>query len=234
MLYKISCLNERKERNLLIFTFFVTVILSISLTIYFVLFESKNLTYSLSDFNNILLSRGVEAEDLNYYEFGLYREAVGAENVEIYQSGLNYVFSVIKQQVNATFTLLKQVFWYSGYGLKALYVLALLSPVVAFVFNCLIHYIKGNKENKLKVLSYICMMILPIVTLCFGLIYSTDMIRWISHSFMPLCISFLFVLNNEGIKAWRYVKEKISSIPLPMLAFYGAFYTVSLFDPYGA
>lgn len=234
ILYKASCTDDKKEKKLLNINFFVTVILSLASTVYFVIFEKKNLTYSREEFDKILLDRGVLETNLNYYDFAFYNYSEGNEEFlsELEMNfDLGYLFDVIWQQIgtNQTFfkTLSSGEIW-----ITAAFIFALIVPLVVFVFKAFVTVIKKNKENKIKVFSLVCMMLLPVATLGCCFLFSTDLIRWILHAFLPLFVSFIFVLYYEGKEMWKLVHEKISAVPSGLLIIYFMVYSLSVFDPY--
>ncbi len=233
LLYRAACC-EKTEKAKGITVFLTAAISAIALSLYFIAFEKDNVTYSLEEFNKILLSRGASESCLEFYEYGFYRETGDeAYNLSGDYSGVSGFFAVIGQQILTTLTILKNGMVSNGHGVYAIYVLMLLLPVAVFIEKALWSIIKQNKENKLKVFSILCMMLLPLLTWVGGLLMSTDLIRWINNAFMPLFLSFLFVLYTEGESAWSYVKTKTEGIPKGLMGTYGLVYLVSLFDPYG-
>lgn len=229
LLYKISTLNDKKDRRYLTVVFFGAVILSIFFTFYFVFFERSNLNYTMEEFDNILLSRGVENKGLYYYNFAFYRHMdnlmddpnYNLPKVEESTSPL-MAFKVIMQQISVTLRLI-------SFSHITLIVLLLILPILVYIYRYIISEMKKNRDNKLKTFSLFCMAALFPFTLITGFCLSTDVVRWISNAFTPLFIAFIYAVykNND----WKSVHKDINSIPLSYLIPYYLVYAFTTFLP---
>ncbi len=232
LLYKASTVSDRKEKNILLAVFSVTAVSAIALGLYFSVFEVSNVQYTQAELEQILLNRGVKEHNLEFYSYAFFRDTEGEAEVVVQGNVIEKLVALVGQQLYVTFVLLSEGFKDNFYGLEALYVLIVLSPIFVFIINFIMQLIKKNKDNKIKAFSLLCMITLPFLTWVGGLFFSTDLNRWIVNAFIPLMASFLFVLFTEGNEAWKYVKNKIEAIPVSVIATYGIFYLVSVFDPY--
>lgn len=243
ILYKLSCAENKKDKRFLCVIFFAMTVLSILLTVYFAMFETTNLTYTLAEFDDVLRSKGVPETHLYYYEYAFYGEGSGfvdagsssqetVMEVTANDSAGLYLLQIIKNQLENTFAL-RRMQISQGFGIKFLFIIVLTVPVIMFIFKTLLKLIKTNKDNKIKVFSLLCMMIMAFVPVISGLLTSTDLIRWLSHSFFPLFVFFIYVLHCEGASIWEYVNKRLSGIPLSVLAPYFLIYAATTFDPYG-
>ena len=237
ILYKISCITEPKEKKCLCIVFIVAIIVSVLLAVYFVVFETTTLTYTQQEFREIMLSRGVPESHLYYYEYAFYGvtpdfDDAGESLPEITgDTFFMYLLHIVKVQFVTTFILkIQQIS--NGYGINSVFLVFLVMPIIIFIFKSFSKVIKDDKSNKIKVASLIFMMIMSFVPMVVGFFTSTDLIRWISHSFFPLFIFFAYVLYNEGDDFRDYINEQISKIPLTVLGSYFLIYAMSYFEPY--
>lgn len=236
-LYKISCISEPKEKKHLCIVFIVAIITSVLLSVFFVVFETTTLTYTLQDFREVMLSKGVPESYLYYYDYAFYGvtpdfEGASESLPEITgDTFLTYLLYIVKVQLVTTLILKMQQIS-SGYGINSVFSVLLVMPIIIFVFRAFLQVIKKDKSNKIKAASLFFMTIMSFVPMVVGFFTSTDLIRWISHSFFPLFIFFVYVLYNEGNKFRDYITEQISKIPLTVLGSYFIVYAVSCFEPY--
>ncbi len=233
LLYKASTVSDRKEKNILLAVFSVTAVSAIALGLYFSVFEVSNVQYTQAELEQILLNRGAKEHNLEFYSYAFFRDTQGEAEVVVQGNAIEKLITLVGQQLYITFTLLSQGFRDYFYGLEAVYVLIILLPIFVFIISFIIGLMKRSKGNKIKVFSLLCMIVLPFVTWIGGLLFSSDLNRWIVNAFIPLMASFLFVLFTEGYEAWEYVKKKAEAIPVSIIVTYGIFYLASVFDPYG-
>lgn len=71
------------------------------------------------------------------------------------------------------------------------------------------------------------------VTTVAGILVSTDSIRFIAHSYTILLASFFFIAYYERDTAIGFMRDKLSRIPVWVIAIYSVFYTFSFYDPVG-
>lgn len=229
MIYKLSCVTDKNEKVLLTLSLVISVVSAVALFIYFLSYENDNLNYSLEEFRAFLESRG--AQSSRYYEYGLYRY-MGDEvdKYEIVTFDLDGGFSIEKlvkilvQQIQIHMEL---------FNISAdLGIIFFILPVVVFILRAVFRMFKNENENKLKKFSFLCMIMLFFATLICSVFMSTDHVRWMSHAFLPLFSSLIYVLYNEGKQAWQIVDKQISGIPIKLLISYFIVYATSNYHPY--
>ncbi len=229
LLYKISTLTDKKDRRYLTAVFFGAVILSVFFTFYFVFFERSNLNYTMEEFDNILLSRGVENNGLYYFNFAFYRHMdnfmddpdINLPKVEESTSPL-MAFKVILQQITVTLRLI-------SFSHITLIALLLILPILIYIYRYIIKEMKNTRGNKLKSFTLFCMAALFPFTLITGLCLSTDVLRWISNAFAPLFVTFIYAVHKNN--DWKTVHDDIKSIPLSYLIPYYLVYAFTTFLP---
>lgn len=237
ILYKISNTTDVKDKKRLTIIFIITVIASVLLAVYFVMFENTTLTYTQQEFRETMVSKGVPDTHLYYYTYSFYGDGEGFIDAEVVldtssKSPVEYFVYIVMMQFTNTLTLRAGQIA-QGEGINSLLIIILSMPLLAFIFKSLSELVKKSKENKVKAASLIFMMIMSFVPLVIGFFTSTDLIRWISHSFFPFLIFFAYVLYNEGEDFCESVNRRISGIPLTVLGSYLVVYAMTSFDPYG-
>ncbi|MGN1443722.1 MAG: hypothetical protein ACI4XE_07725, partial [Acutalibacteraceae bacterium] len=183
----------------------------------------------MDEFNKILESRGVR--HFFVYDFSLYRSGgsdmvvdEGIITISGDDFGLKTLINMVIQQIQVNFSQLTLV--------ENIAALIFIIPVVFFIMKFLFYQIKKHSTDKLKQFSFVCMILLFFVTMLFGVLFSTDVVRWTGHAFLPLFVSFLFVITSEGNVDWEYINTYISKIPQSVLIPYAVFYATSVFNPY--
>ena len=71
MLYKISCCEDKQERNYLWIIAVVSAVTAVALALYFMMFEQSNMVYTFEEFKSVMESRGIK--DTLYYDYAFYR-----------------------------------------------------------------------------------------------------------------------------------------------------------------
>ncbi len=230
ILYEIACTQEKKQKVLLWVLLIVSVVAAVGLGGYFAVFETDNLVLSIEEFHEIYSKRGID--DFFYFDQSLYKDVVsfGYDEFEVFELKSDSVIERIIWEVA-----LRINYNLSAISIKdKLTVLSLASPLFAFVLWFMLSQAKMNfkDKNNLKGFTNICMFILPFFTMFSSVFFSEDVIRWLSHSFVVLTSSFIFVLYNEGERAWNWVQDKINKIPFVALLFYFIFNATTIYSPY--
>lgn len=231
LLYKISMTEEKKEKRYLIAVFVAMVALTIFLTVYFVVFERSNLTMTMEEFGEFLMSRGVSEGDLYYYNFSYYRHLDGFEEngfLEIpeFDAGSSpaEVIKVLFQQA-----------WISIFVKEFTYVTplvaALILPVLVFIYKFLIMFFKKAKGNNLKRFSLFCGMALFPFVIVAGFCFSTDVVRWIGNAFLPTLALFMYIIYKERAWAMELVHGTLNNIGTTTLIPYYLVYSLTVFLP---
>ena len=197
LLYKLSTTTDKKEKRYLTIVFFVACALAIAFSVYFVAFERSNLNYTMEEFDNILISRGVDEGNLYYYNYSYYRhldnfeENTGNELFNVTDTNSPFAVPlVLLQQIIVTLKLI-------DFSHVTLIVLLLISPILVFIYRILIGEFKATKDNKLKKFTLLCTLVLFPFILLAGFCLSTDVVRWISNAFTCLLFAFAYILYKE-------------------------------------
>lgn len=230
LLYEIACTQEKKQKALLWVLFIVSVVAAIGLGGYFAIFEENNLVLSIEEFHEIYSKRGTD--NFFYFDQSLYKdiESFGYDEYKVFEltsdSAIAKMLYEITIRINYNLTAI---------NIKSkLVIFALAFPLFSFVLWFMLSQAKVNFKNKnrLKGFTNVCMVILPFFTVFTSVLFSEDIIRWISHSFITLTASFIFILYNEGDQAWNWVRGKIEKIPFVALLFYFIFNATTIYSPY--
>ncbi len=227
-LYKISCIDKKSEKTVLWISLSIGFAAMMVLFIYLLFYEVDNIKYTYEEFIEIMKARGVEQHD--YYASAFFRKAYSTperyENVIDVEGevGLSKFFALLIQQAQITFELLK-----AHNGIR---VFIMLLPLSWFLFKFLYNQAKENKENKLKVFTFICMGLLFFATLICAPFVSADSVRWVDHSLFILFSEVLYILYHEGSKAWDYVEREFSKTPVVLLVMYFLVYANTVDCPY--
>ncbi len=232
LLYKISTTTEKKEKRYLTAVFFVTVVATIGLSVYFAAFERSNLVFTMEEFDKFLVDRGVDPGDLFYYDFSFYRYTESyMENNNVYlpsaddSTSIGAFIKLLFQQVYVALTL-------KEFTYVTPFVLVLISPVVLFIYRFLVRAMKQvGRKDKLKGFALFCAMVFFPFVAIIGCCFSTDVVRWIGNAFLPFLAIFIYVLYKEKDWAWEMVDKDINSIKLPVLVPYYLLYSMTTFLP---
>lgn len=232
MLYKISCTDDKKEKTYLWIIWVLTVVSALGLTLYMVVFEVENVTVTMEEMNSMLEARGVM--NFKYYDFAFFRDEVAdkmpeyytaetlgvVNNIDMTQSPVKIFFDMIMQQIyiNVNVSTIKE-------DIKHIVMIA---PVVFFLYRVTAYKLKRSSDNRLKQFSVFCAMALFFVTLFFGYLFSTDNIRWLSHSLTPLFAFLLYMYYKEGDEYRNAVTDFLSKIPATVLICYLSIYAISV------
>lgn len=230
LLYEISCSETRKEKIQLWIVLIVSAVAAVGLSVYFAVCETDNLVYTMEEFHKIYSERGTD--NYFYFDQSLYKHSVS-----------NYTDEYITKMQNVKTPIERislELFIRIAYNLHKitlkdkLIIFALIFPVTALIFAFIFNQIKYNAKIKhgLKLFSDICTVALPFFTLCASVFFSEDLVRWIGHTFLTLSTIFIYILHKEGKEAWKWVEERISKIPLPVILLYFTFYATTVYHPY--
>lgn len=229
MIYKSTVIKNKNERILLSVTVIITIAVSIGFAFYFIMFEKENLTYTLSEFTQIIKDRGFTADPF-YYKSSLYdvdyNNVVDYDYINSFESPVQRAFIFIWHRMlySLNFISLKSAF-------------GMLIYILPPVFVIFLYFTKRIKEefssHKIKAFSYLCCLGMFFITAVTGILVSTDTVRFLAHAYTLLFASFFFTAYYEKHTALGFVKDKISLIPMPAIILYTVFYIFSFFDPVG-
>jgi hypothetical protein len=218
-LYKLLRSDERGERRYLGTVLVLSVFCAAGLTVYFIMFERRNLTYTMEQFNEILLGRG--AKYTYYYDYNVYRNisSKGDMSVEDYIYGSTnpavILFRSIWMQIKLTVTLRLSA------GLTVEYVLGVLVlfPVCALLIFVFIARARDPEvRGFFGKMIYLLPPILFIGCITASTLFSSDVFRWLTHSFLPLATVFLYMVHYEKDRFWSVLRKRLSAVPAAALA----------------
>lgn len=231
MLYKASCAEDRRYKRALLWTFWISGIVSVAAILYFLLFERSNLVYDMEEFRSVVYSRNCTYNE--YYEYVFFRNT-GKQDFEAAPivSGdgkAAELVNVIWQQIalNLRLSPLPKEKWYGEFAVSVYCLL----PILFLICKALLSVMRAEKKNKLKCFSVVCMMLLFCVTVFYGFLFSTDIVRWLAHGFLILFTLFLLVLYHQK-QAWECVRNTLCRVPWFLLAGHWLLYASISFNPY--
>ncbi len=230
MLYEISVSDTKKDKIQLWSILIISAVAAVALGIYLATSESNNLVYTIEEFREIYSKKGID--NFLYYEKSLYKFSD--------DDHLKHYFLDYYKLESKSSPILYEISAIIDYHLSKttikdkLVVFALIMPITVSIFAFLFNQIKYNLKNKriLKAFSNICMVALPFFTIIISVFFSEDLIRWISHAFLTLFASFIYILYNENEKAWKWVEERVQKLPFAVILLYLTFYATTIYHPY--
>ena len=229
MLYKISDIKDKKEKVFLWLIWTVTVVSSLVLTAYMVINEVGNVKITYEELTELLSSR--DARDYIYYKFNFYKDSMSELfTTEMFPEMEKYRIENIDPNQHPVIVLIKTIILQIKVNLMIntlsdnIIHFLLVLPVAIFLYKMLWYQFNKSKENKLKCFSILCQMMLYVVTVFFGCLFSEDTIRWLSHATLPMFILFFFLYKNEGEEFRAEVDSTVEKTPikamLPFLVIY--------------
>lgn len=228
MLCKVIYLKNQKEKRLLFVILIVSCIFAIGFALYFAFFERDNLNFTLEEFNEFLISRGCEY--LDYYDYSFYRDNINHDQykgwLEIYtneKSTFYNFISLLNQQIFITLALIP---WKDL--IRSLF---LVSPLIVFYFDFLKSQIKMHNRNIPKKFLLFLIIVLFFTSLL-GCFFSTDVNRWLSHSFFNSLICIFYYIYRERDLACQWLHLKVSSIQSIYIFMYFILYATSIANAY--
>ena len=249
LLYILSIQKDKKGRIVYSSLFAVCFIISVSLSVYFVLFESSNVKYTAEEAAKIIMERSQIGDhtDLLYFNFDIFK-VVTIDNFSFFE-GLKFPFyslkedilippdssvpSFIARAVNAVWPNFHfHMTYYMSKGrlpdeLVGLVMLLLFStPLLSAIFGYWRHRIRIAKEENNKFQALLCrLMIIYIpVVLIFWFVFSVDYFRYINHTFIieGACMLFVMYLNREDTEKW--LKERFKKYSKEVFVIYSVIY----------
>lgn len=221
VLYKILDTDEKKEKLFLSIIFTVSTVLSVGIALYMIIFESEGMKYTLSQFHEKLMLKGVD--EFFYYDSAFYRDVAA----EFYQQAILENENIIKidhtQNSLIVFlqTLIQRVQIHLSISEHKEYLIKYIIhlPAVVFVVNNLYSFIKKTETRKLKKLIILMSPMLYIAIIVVGFLLSTDTARWFGHATIALFTLFLYFIYRE--ESFRDLTlAKIKKIPQDVIFVY--------------
>lgn len=231
MLYKSATSNDKSEKKILVVTASIFAITALSSSAYFMLFDTSNLKLSMDEFNNALNSRG--SDYYLYYDFAFYRTDSSNDGLDIAQvinndnTALGNLLGILIQQIKVTISLIKPHADIAG--------IILLIPIIVIIMSFFVSKIKNKNTNLSNKIVLLLMILMFPISFSGGCMFSTDLLRWYSHAFICLLISFLFVLYCNGKSSTdehSFLINILSKIPKPAIIAYCFVYSLMTFEIY--
>lgn len=222
ILYEAASSNKKSEKVYYSCIFTFSLLLSLAATLYFAKNERSNLTYSMEEFNKILSNRG--SDYFFYYDYVLYRSTEGTSAATAIAENANASFAgVVLQQLKVNFQLIEITLYEISAAIIILPIVIL--SAVYFIYNA-----KKTPKNKFRHFITLCMFLMFFVTIGGGCLFSTDVLRWMSHAYIALFASFIYVLYKENGSS--FLSIVYSKIPYSYAIFFIVLSSVSIFTIY--
>lgn len=229
VLYKISCLDNKKERKILWISLAAALGTAFVLAVYFIKFQQSNLTYTLEEFHAIFEKLGVE--HTRYYDWSFYQTGDDpfADKLTLLDYESVSFFKRILLQIQVTINLYIE---YSEKFDAVIKSFILTLPVLVCLYYSLINCIKLNKNNKIKVFSLVCSCFLLFATNLVALMFSNDRVRWFVHAFISLFVTVFYICYTEKQSLWAVIHRIVQKVPVLLLVCYYIIYAVNTYDLY--
>lgn len=186
--------RNEKVRKSYVAIFTISVLLTVAMFLYFLLFSKDNLILSLDAFRAFASERNIPEWGDKYYEYALYRIsfANGTEMINAASAGNG---NFITQVLNAIWIQTEEIYKnYAmidrAYYLKTISVIFISMPIIVMLYNYVLSRFKKEKINKLRCFVWFCaLFLLPFAFIVTSALFATDIIRWLVHG-----VIFLFIL----------------------------------------
>lgn len=228
-LYRISTLDDKKEKKLLWSVLIVSIVADLVLTVYFIMFQRASLAYTLEEFHAIFDERNVtwrEYYDWNFYQTG--KAEIGEKLTLLNDESISF-FKLLLLQIQLTINLYIQYSERFGDVIKTF---ILILPILVLFFAFIVKKIKNNKVNKLMVFSLISSFVLFFATNFAALMLSNDRVRWLAHAFLALAVTVLYINYIDKQSPWHFFHNSISKKHVILLILYYFLYSTNLYDLY--
>ena len=221
LLYRIAWAEDKKEKRALWTVLLLSMAAAVLLTGYFIVYERRNLVYSMEEFNAILRSRG--ASYTYYYDYNVYRymNEAGDFSAEAYifrDAGmLGTLLRSVWMQIKMTVALRIRA------GVTREYVmgfLVMLPAAFAAIRVLIARFRQAKDAGFLRRAVYLLQPLLFFAALTVSLLFSSDTFRWLTHAFLPLMTVFLYLAYREGDDFWQTALARLSAVPPPVTALY--------------
>ena len=235
ILYKCVTESGKKNKTALFCVAVLTAAIASATALYFLLNEKSNLVYTREELDAILASRGVEFFD--YYDYGFYDHLADERFLSAGAATASEPFSLMEtvmQKISVNAKLLE-------FPTK-LPVIVLMIPAVALLFGFIFSTVK-YRSSKIERTILLLSPALFVVSLCIGLMFSADVIRFLGHSFLGMFTFIMFVIysdnkRNNGSESKKgpasYFTELFRRIPPGIVAVYVIIYVLTVWEPYRA
>lgn len=227
VLYKAVVTAEPKEKKTLAVIFCVSVVISVGLFFYMLIFESQNVTYATYEqFREALNERG----GTKAYYFAVSGFYKGAVNEDLIGMGVNLDNMLegtdgISGFINMLITILRFT-QFSSSGISEFFFLIPFVPVIYLMLKAITGAEKSVNRKGTR-FTVFCIFSLFFLILTVGFIFSTDKVRWFCHALIAVTLYFTVTGFEEKHSAEIFENEasKISKS-------FKWFYALVLFSVY--
>ena len=238
LLYRITKAEKKAERISLTVVMVLGIAAVIALALYLIAGEHNNLVYSIDEFHKALDARNKFTKDTYYiyYDYAFYKqyEIPTGSFAEVMKQPLVGGDSFFASLINPIYYQLKIIYLSYLYLperlLNLIGLLALLAPVCFILFRFWAQKIKVS-DNRFQKALYVLMILQFPFTACFGLLFSPDVSRLLTHAFLIQFTLFLYHLYGEDAD-FAITLQKHRVPKLIALAVYYAVYALTYINPY--
>lgn len=238
LFYRIVNVEQKKERVSLIVILALSVAGVIALALYLIANEHNNLVYSIDEFHKQLDARNKFTKDTYYiyYDYAFYKKLEIGEYsfAEIVKHPLiegDSRLAVLINQVYFQLEMIRDSYLYVGNRLKQLIcLLALIAPLYGVCIKYWVGKMKTNTQKSKKFLFLLMILQFPL-TAGFGLCFSPDVSRWLTHALL-IQLTLLFYVIYHECDAFAIEIKKHKVIKLIVLAAYFIVYALTFINPY--
>lgn len=249
-LYETGSAKVRKEKIKNGIIFGLVCVFSLGAFAYFGANDSKNVTYSLQEFDERLHAQN--AEKISYFETLLYgnnsyttdefNDVTGiydgySEDFLNEYISIDCGIPVIGPAINAIARTLKIHFLIYTKDENFIKVfcnltaeLILLLPLIILLSKCFFKKKKGS-TRLIQFYSFCAALIVPLAVIATFFV-STDSVRWLGHGVLSLFTVLLYECYSEGFVSLPYFSEKLKKYGSMATAVYFTVYLLCSFDPY--
>ena len=216
--------SERKAKKEYAIVFCLTLFLTVATVLYFIIFEKNNLVYSFNDFQKILESRGVNY--ITYYQVTLYGQNLHAEGLILeYPAFFNALPPVIGKLLQQLWMTMAFYEWKSEFTF-----LLPLAVIFLVLFAVMMRNYFKTLQKKLSKLLIVATALWAIPIMLCGVLFSTDMARWMSHAVLYMCGVCLCISVCSKQCLFSRARESVKPY-YPVVLLIIAVYSLILFEP---
>ncbi len=235
LLYRFALETKRSAKAVLGVCFALCVLISVPLAVYLILCVPGNLRYSLEEFHELMLQKGVTyfhyPDTLLYHTtdrfMNEYFESLPETSVLLQSGPWTYLTAVIKAYYSiAADQMIERRPWQTIGPVIAVF------PVVFLIERFFLRGVRDKTQGGLKRFCFFCMGAMFFVTLLVTAFTAFDYFKWLSVSFLYLFASFLFVAYHEKQRVSAYLNGFLAGVPAPCLIAFGTAYAALSLDIY--
>ena len=226
--------TTKQERYVYLLLFFITLLVGIGSTVFFLINDSNDLVYSLQEFDKILSEERHSASW--YYDFYLYKY-IPSDMLEahpFFKAANDLQFDgKIQSLSDLGLFIISQIKTTFSFEASSKFLTINFSSIFLFVFlgYILFAYFKENKNLIKRFLSFLFFALALLISLA-GMLFSTDNTRWLGHSFIILFVFVFFVLYYDYRAGIKKIQTLLSKPNMFFVSVFLFFYAFTVIDPY--